>query len=198
MKRGSKGKGRRGRRRRTPTKGDRPHEVLGPRRLHGEDAVREAERARQRQEDELAARRRRDLAKAAIELDPVDVLILQHQVLRPWLTQEQIGDLVGLGRQAVNERINAPKFQRAIAEAGRSALEIFQSNQSRAARKLGKLIDDPDSRVAIRAAIAHMWPHIHADSNAKTGDDFVKFLQEAFDKAEADKVAAGGEDKSHA
>jgi hypothetical protein len=184
--------------RRPPTKRDSPAEVLGPRRLTGKARKAELEAQATRAREEFERRRRRDLAKAAIELDPVDILILEHTMFRPWLTQEQVGDLVGLGRQAVNERINAEKFKRAIAEAGRSALEIFQSNQAKAARKLGKLIEDPDSRIAIRAAIAHMWPHIHAGDASRDGDDFVTFLQEAFEHAEATKPAAAAGDTREA
>lgn len=141
-------------------------------------------------QEDFDRRKRHQIARASIELDPVDILILEHVLLRPYLTQAEIGDLVGLGREAVNIRINSDKLKRAVAEAGRSALEIFEQNKARAARKLGKLIDDPDSRIAIRAAIAHMWPHIHAGGEGKSGDDFVRFIQEAYEQAEAAKPEA--------
>lgn len=141
---------------------------------------------------EFEKRRKAALARATIELDTTDVRIIEHLVLRPWLTQEAIGDLVGLSRQSVNERVNAPKFQRAIAESAKSALQIFESNKAKAARKLGLLLDSIDDRVAIRAAIAHMWPHIHAEGG-KTGDeDFVSLLKEAADKAEREELERKG------
>jgi hypothetical protein len=145
----------------------------------------------------LEARRRRDLAKATLDLDPMDLAILEHVLRFAGITQEQIGDLVGLSRQTVNERVNSDKFQKALAHASRSSLEIFESNKAKAARKLGALIDNPDVHVALRASIAHLWPTIHAPGGTGTKDeDFVAFVQEAFERAngarEDEAAAAGG------
>lgn len=173
---GGKGKGPRGRK---PT---RPDKVLGPRRLTDAERAEAAKRQEAELAEEFERRKRAQLAKAALELDPTDLAILGHALNHPGLTQEQLGDLVGLRRQAVNERMNAPKFKRALEAAGRTALEIFEANKAKAARKLGALIDSPDDRVAIRAAIAHMWPEIHREDKG-SGGDFVAFIQEAFERA---------------
>lgn len=138
---------------------------------------------------EFEKRRLRDIERASLELDAMDTAILRYALQFPGLTQQQIGNLVGLNREAVNIRMNAPKFERAIASANRSALEIFADNKRRAAVRLGNLIDDPDARIAIRASIAHMWPHIHGEATA-AGNDFVTFLQEAFELAEQNRPPA--------
>lgn len=144
--------------------------------------------------EEFERRRARDEARAALDLDPTDIAILKLVLNHPTLTQEQVGALVGLGRTAVGIRMNAAKFKRAIDEAGRSALEVFQSNQARAARVLGDLLGSPDDRIKIRAAIAHMWPHIHSDSSKGDGrNDFASFVQEAFEAAQANKAARNQE-----
>lgn len=154
------------------------------------------EQARQHLEAErerFDARKRQAIAKAEQEIDDVDKAILMWTLKVPGLTQQQIADLIGYSRDQVNARMNLPKFKRALQIATRPALEVFEGNKARAARKLGELIDDPDSRIAIRAAIAHMWPEIHQGNTGK-GEDFVTFIQEAFERAQtkpADPKAAG-------
>jgi predicted DNA-binding protein (UPF0251 family) len=138
---------------------------------------------------ELDRRRKQAIAKAALELDHVDGEILRLMLMHPGITQEQIGDLVGLTRQTVNERVNSPKFDRALEVSARSALEIFESNKSRAARVLGELLGSKDDRVRIRAAIAHMWPHIHGDLKDGSASDFVNFIQEAYELAKGEPAA---------
>lgn len=131
---------------------------------------------------EFEKRRLASVEKAALDLDALDSAIMRYHLQFPSLTQEQLGNLVGLGREAVNARMNAPKFTRALTTANRSAIEIFNDNKRRAAVRLGQLIDDPDNKIAIRASIAHMWPHIHGEAVA-AGNDFVTFLQEAYERA---------------
>lgn len=143
--------------------------------------------------DDFERRKRQQLAKAAVDLDHVDAEILRQMLTHPAITHAQIADLLGLPRrQTVTERVNASKFKRALEIANRTALEIFEANKARAARVLGELLGSPDDRIKIRAAIAHMWPHIHAGEKGTGTEDFVTFIQEAFEQAEANKAAAGG------
>jgi hypothetical protein len=141
---------------------------------------------------EFEKRRRQEIARAALELDATDGAILRLVVSHPSLSQQQIGEIVGLGREAVNARINAPKFKRAIQEANRSSLEVFHKNQVHAARVLGRLLDSKDERVQLRAAIVHMWPHIHARDGGGSAD-LTSLIQEAFDLAQAEKRKPGPE-----
>jgi hypothetical protein len=136
-------------------------------------------------------RKRQQLARAAIEHDAIDAEIFRIYILHPTITQKAIGALVGRTRKEINKRMNAPKFKRAVEIANRSALEVFESNKARAARVLGEMLGSPDDRVKLRAAIAHMWPHIHADTK-HTNEDFVSFIQEAYEAAEAKALAAAG------
>ena len=100
-------------------------------------------------------------------------------MLHPNLTQKQIGEQIGFSREAVTARINAARFQRALAIAKRPALEIFQTHKAAAARRLGDLIHSEDERVALRACIAHLWQFIHGDDAVEKGA-FVTWCQEAF------------------
>jgi len=145
----------------------------------------------EKQRADFEARRQASIARAAFELDHVDATILGLLLQQPQLTQEQIGQIVGLGREAVNVRINAAKFQRAIHEANRSAIEVLDKNKAHAARVLGRLLDSKDERVQIRAAIAHLWPHIHAEGGGGMGSDLVSLIQEAYELAQADKQQPG-------
>lgn len=184
-KRRSKGK------RQKRTKSDkrvRTFQRLGPRGL-SKDPVAIAEAARQKLAEDFETRKKAQIAKAAIELDQVDGAILQLVLTHPSITQEQVGEVVGLTRQTVNERMNAAKFKRAIQIATRSALEVFEGNKARAARVLGELLGSPDDRIKIRAAVAHMWPEIHK-GESKSGEDFVSFIQEAFERAQSPDKAA--------
>lgn len=152
--------------------------------------VERQERVQQTISEEFERRKRQQLAEAALKLDPTDLAILTVRMNHPTATTKQIADLVGLSRVATSRRINARKFKRAEEEAARSALEIFERNKARAARKLGTLIDSPDHHVALRACIAHMWPEIHARDKNST-EDFTSFVQQAFELAQATKPTSG-------
>ena len=169
-----------------PRAGDKGPKVTIAKIEHQERKAREAEAS------EFERRRAADLAKAALELDPLDLKILQLSLNFPSATQEQIGAIAGLSRKQVNLRMCAPKFRRAVEIAKRTAIEVFQNNQAKAARVLGDCLDSKDERIKIRAAIAHMWPHIHADAGKGDGKgDFVSFIQEAYEAAEAERLAKG-------
>jgi predicted DNA-binding protein (UPF0251 family) len=136
-----------------------------------------------RQASDVEKRHRAAIAKAAVELDTTDASIIRLHLMYPTMTQEQIGDVIGLSRQAVNERMNAPKFKRAVEVAVRPALEIFESNKPAAARRLGELIQSPDHHIAVRASMAHMWSEIHRNDKGNSGADFIAFIQEAYERA---------------
>lgn len=172
--------------RRKPTRRDKAGPPRGP------QLVVDVEAERKRQAEAFERHRTQQLARAALELDPMDAEILKLAVVHPGLTQEQIGDLVGLGRQAVNERMNAEKFKRAIAIATRTAIEIFDANKAAAARKLGELIQSKNDYVSLRAAVAHLWPHIHTSAKDGGTDAFVSFVQEAFELATKSAEEEGG------
>ncbi len=145
------------------------------------------EEAEQQQAD-FERRKRAQLATATLELDHVDAEILRLMLQHPKITQQTIGDIIGLSRRQVNVRIHAGKFQRALGEANRRAIELFEEHKTAAARRLGELIDDPDPHVAIRACIAHLWPHIHATAERTSTADFVTFIEEAYERANRDRT----------
>jgi hypothetical protein len=134
---------------------------------------------------DFETRRRQQIAKAALELDHVDAEILRLMLMHPGITQKQIGDMIGLTRKQIRVRLKAAKLKRALEIANRSALEIFQGNQAAAARRLGELIHSRDEHVAIRATIAHLWGFIHQEKGNMGADQFVAFIQEAFELAQA-------------
>lgn len=173
-----------------PTTSDKSAGKLGPRPIEETP-----EQIAAREAAEFEARKRAAIAKAAVELDHVDGRILELMLKYPKITQEQIGDIVGLTRQTVNERVNADKFQNALKLATRAALEIFQGNQAAAARKLGALIHSKDDRIAVRASIAHLWPFIHGDKAGGGGEDFVAFIQEAYELAQEKGKGTPAEDQ---
>ncbi len=177
-RRSRKGKGKRPKR-------TKPDASRGPQRLAKDE--RRATGAKEAAElrADFERRKHQQIARAALELDHVDAEILRLMLTHPAITHHQIAACLGLARrQTVTERINASKFQRAIEIANRSALEIFEANKARAARVLGELLGSEDERVKIRAAIAHMWPHIHVHDDGKTSAaDFVRFIEEAYELA---------------
>lgn len=167
------------------SKQGKPGKPSNVRAINSAKRVAEAKAAQAEERTEFERRQARAIAKASVELDEMDLAILRLSLQHPGLTQEGIGDIVGLSRNSVNTRVNAEKFQRAVATASKSAIEILDGNKAAAARKLGELINNPDARIAIRAAVAHLWPHIHAPNDGKSGGDFVAFIQEAFELANA-------------
>ncbi len=155
-----------------------------------------SEQQQAREAREFERRRRAELIRAKVELDPLDGRILECLMRHPKITHRQIADLLGIGRrQTVTSRINAPKFQRALKEANLSAVEIFELNKRRAARVLGQMLGSPDERIKLRAALSFMWPEIHDQAKAANGpDDFITFIREAFERAtNGDTSTADGE-----
>jgi hypothetical protein len=99
--------------RRNPTKGDGTGERKTPRkRVPKHQQIEQSRKLRAVEVDEFERRKRAQMA--TVELDHMDVAMFELIHKHPGITQEVIGDTVGLGRQSVNERMNAPKFKRAM------------------------------------------------------------------------------------
>ncbi len=147
------------------------------------DAKKAAEQGAVRLRDEFEQRKRQAFARAELELDSEDLEILRLILNHPGITHRQIAELRGVRRrQTITERINKPKFQRALAEANRPAMEIIQASQARAARKIAKLIDHEDPRIALRAAELIVAPLIRESGDAENAS-FLRFVQEAYELA---------------
>lgn len=74
-------------------------------------------------------------------LDEVDRELLRLKLERPTLTLKALGQLVGMSKNKVYDRISRDEFQRALAELQKDAIQILQEAKAKAARKLVRHID---------------------------------------------------------
>lgn len=87
-----------------------------------------------------------------VALDALDQRIMQLELNYPTITDEEIGDEIGLGREAVNRRRNAQKYQAKINSFLAEPLETIKAALSKAARVVVKALDSQDEKVRVTAA----------------------------------------------
>lgn len=97
-------------------------------------------------------------------LDEIDALMIKTLISNPSITDAELGKIIGLGRQATNERRNKPFFKAAIMEYMKPAEEIIKDMQPEAARGLRKSINDSDARVRIQAQLGALRPILGGDN----------------------------------
>jgi DNA-binding Lrp family transcriptional regulator len=141
----------------------------------------------EREVDAFEASRRAQSVRSTWELDGIDSRILEMQLRHPAITHREIGDILGIRRQTVTERVNAPKFKRATAIANQAARDIYLGAQAEAARKLRQLVHSEDERVALRACITLLWPIIHRPADEAHASEFARFIAEAYELAQQNK-----------
>lgn len=73
-------------------------------------------------------------------------------MLNPGMTDKQIGELVGLSREAVVRRRKRPGYNEVFSEACQSAQDNLKLLFNKAVLELGKALDDPDPKIRLLAA----------------------------------------------
>jgi hypothetical protein len=134
---------------------------------------------------------------AFLVLDVIDRAMLGAILAKPTTTDGELGRMIGLSRTAVNYRRNRPVFRRAIDEHSLDALTILRRNQSRAASRLGQLVDSDSEPIALAAAREHLRPILQregaGDGGSSWDTEFADFLQLSFEQREGDKALPSGE-----
>lgn len=91
-------------------------------------------------------------------LDELDHIMLKQLFEYPSTTFDELAVLVKRTKGSVIARYKKPAFQRAFAEIRAKTWDIIQKGQNQAARRLLKLVQDPDKRIALEAARLLMGP----------------------------------------
>ncbi len=86
------------------------------------------------------------------ELDAIDHKMLKHIMEYPETTNVQLAAVAGIAESTVRLRYKKPAFQNALKDLRASTWDLIERAQNMAIRKLMKLIQDPDKRIALEAA----------------------------------------------
>lgn len=85
------------------------------------------------------------------QLDEIDLKIFELSLKEPGITDQEIGDQVGLCRESVLRRKKGKSYQTALCSANESVIVRLRRVSKKAASELEKLLDDPDPRIRLAA-----------------------------------------------
>lgn len=112
--------------------------------------------------------RDRELAKLpkhdggeAFRLDEVDHMLLKHLMEFPEATWKELGKLVDRHPKTVILRYKKPAFQNALKDLRAKTWDLVERAQNMAIRRLMKLIQSKDERVALEAAKYVLQPMVN-------------------------------------
>jgi len=112
--------------------------------------------------------------------------ILALQLNKPAMRDADLAGALGLTRTYVNEVRNTPAYKAVYESMTLDALSIIQGNKTKAARKLGKLIDSLDDQVALKACIEHLRAELQRpNGSSDDSETFSTFLQQVIAKKRA-------------
>lgn len=115
-------------------------------------------------------------------LDDIDKKILTFTLEKPGMTDSEIAAVVGLRREQVNRRKNAPKFKAAVEEAQLTTLALIAQMQPLAARTIQRLMrPNYDPEIQLQAAKFTLSPVMRSRSAGEgdADDDFLSAIEEA-------------------
>lgn len=112
--------------------------------------------------------------------------ILALQLNKPKMRDAELAGALGLTRSYVCQVRNTPAYKAAYEAMTLDALSIIQGNKTKAARKLGKLIDSMDDQVALKACIEHLRAELQRpNGSSDDSETFSTFLQQVIAKKRA-------------
>ena len=100
----------------------------------------------------MSRKKRQKATVAGKLLDEIDRKLVLHLIENPSYSDQELGERLGLGRQAINRRRNSEAVKNELNDfTGLRKAEVRRVS-TKAFRKLEELIDDPDPRIAFQAA----------------------------------------------
>lgn len=87
-------------------------------------------------------------------LDSLDYSIIDLMLRNPSINDTEIAKQLGYKREQINKRKNRPAFKKEIIELSKEAITKIQEIQSKAVRRLEKIIEFGEDKDAKTAAIA--------------------------------------------
>ena len=87
------------------------------------------------------------------KIDPIDRQIISNLIQEPGLTDKEVGQKVGLSRQAIVKRKAKERFQKLYLQRLNEIDDHTRSLVFKSLGTLNQLMDDPDPRIRLAAAI---------------------------------------------
>ncbi len=94
------------------------------------------------------------IAREIHSLDETDKELLRIKLEQPAISYSQLSGKLGMSLGQVYKRCKEEIFQKALTEYQKHAIDIVRDAKQQAARKLVKLINSTDDRVALNACLA--------------------------------------------
>jgi DNA-binding Lrp family transcriptional regulator len=91
-------------------------------------------------------------------LDETDHKLLKHIIEFPQTSFKELGKIIGMSANGVRKRYKKPAFQKALEDIKSETWDLIRRAQNLAARRLMKLVQDSDKKVALRACELIMQP----------------------------------------
>jgi len=102
------------------------------------------------------------------ELDVVDKQILRLISQDMMLTCREIASKVGMSYPAVSKRMKKRGFVLAYENLTQTTAQIMEANAKKAARRLGRLIDDEEKKIALEASKIALSPYLNQHHHTVT------------------------------
>lgn len=94
----------------------------------------------------------RETLKKSTEIDDIDKELIRLKIENPSITKTALSEKLGVCRENIINRLDKDSVKKAIIELQKGALDILLEGQTKAARKLIKLLDSSDERIVLKAA----------------------------------------------
>ena len=120
-----------------------------------------------------------EVVKPYSELDELDNRILRFKIEYPGATLADIADALNNVRsaEAIAQRIKRPAFVKAMEDVQMTAWDVLVKVQGLAARRLMRLVGDPDAKVSIKACEIALNPLVNKPPTL-TNNTFIQMVHE--------------------
>lgn len=126
--------------------------------------------ARKKKKAETEAEIVKELNKLQVEyeLDVIDRQILTLISQDIMLTSRTIAEKIGMSYTAVSKRMKKRGFVLAYENLTQTTAQIMEANAKKAARRLGKLIEDDEKKIALEATKLALSPYLNQHHHTVT------------------------------
>lgn len=103
-------------------------------------------------------------ARTNYELDKTDERIIQLMIEYPSITKTRLALVLGVTRKTIHARLRKPSVQRAFVDLQKSGIQLIKDVQEQGIRRLRKLIQSTDEKIALDAARFVLLPMFNQSS----------------------------------
>ena len=103
-------------------------------------------------------------ARTDYELDKTDERIIQLMLEYPAITKTKLATVLGFSRKTIHDRLRKPSVQRAFVDLRKNGVQLIKDVQEQGIRRMRKLIQSTDERIALDAARFVLLPMFNQGS----------------------------------